>query len=92
MESVRGNLDTRIRKLDEGQYDAILLAAAGLNRLGWGDRAVEYWKAALNSAAREKRPHTSDVREVMARTPQKIKAVQEGKTPPVAPLGEGVKE
>ena len=36
IESVRGNLDTRLRKLDEGQYDAILLAAAGLKRLGWG--------------------------------------------------------
>src|SRR5262245_54918452 len=34
VESIRGNLDTRLRKLDQGQYDAILLAAAGLNRLG----------------------------------------------------------
>src|SRR5215831_585294 len=41
IESVRGNLDTRIRKLDEGQYDAILLAAAGMKRLGWGDRIAE---------------------------------------------------
>src|SRR5450432_1362062 len=39
--SVRGNLDTRLRKLDEGQYDAILLAAAGLKRLGWADRIAE---------------------------------------------------
>jgi hydroxymethylbilane synthase len=39
--SVRGNLDTRLRKLDEGQYDSILLAAAGLKRLGWGDRIAE---------------------------------------------------
>jgi hydroxymethylbilane synthase len=38
VEPVRGNLDTRLRKLDEGQYDAILLAAAGLARLGWGAR------------------------------------------------------
>src|ERR1035437_6131599 len=37
VESIRGNLDTRLRKLDEGQYDAILLAAAGLKRRGWGD-------------------------------------------------------
>lgn len=36
--SLRGNLDTRLRKLDEGQFDAIVLAAAGLRRLGWGDR------------------------------------------------------
>lgn len=41
IESVRGNLDTRLRKLDEGRYDAIVLAAAGLNRLGWGGRIAE---------------------------------------------------
>ena len=41
VESVRGNLDTRLRKMDEGQYDAILLAAAGLKRLGWGARIAE---------------------------------------------------
>ena len=41
VESVRGNLDTRLRKLDEGQYDAIVLAAAGLRRLGWADRIAE---------------------------------------------------
>jgi hydroxymethylbilane synthase len=41
VESVRGNLDTRLRKLDEGRYDAILLAAAGLKRLGWGGRIAE---------------------------------------------------
>ncbi len=41
VESVRGNLDTRLRKLDEGQFDAILLAAAGLRRLGWAERISE---------------------------------------------------
>lgn len=35
---LRGNVDTRLRKLDEGLYDAIILAAAGLDRLGHGDR------------------------------------------------------
>ena len=35
---VRGNLDTRLRKLDEGQYSALVLAAAGLKRLGWESR------------------------------------------------------
>ncbi len=35
---LRGNLDTRLRKLDEGGYDAIVLAAAGLVRLGLGER------------------------------------------------------
>jgi len=38
IEALRGNLDTRLRKLDEGQYDAIILAAAGLIRLGLGAR------------------------------------------------------
>ncbi len=36
--ALRGNLDTRLRKLDEGHYDAIVLAAAGLKRLGLGER------------------------------------------------------
>ena len=35
---LRGNLDTRLRKLDEGRFDAIILAAAGLTRLGLGER------------------------------------------------------
>jgi hydroxymethylbilane synthase len=41
IEMLRGNVDTRLRKLDEGQYDAIVLAAAGLRRLGWEDRIRE---------------------------------------------------
>ena len=38
IEPLRGNLDTRLRKLDEGQYDGIVLAAAGLKRLGLEER------------------------------------------------------
>src|SRR5580700_8447158 len=41
IETLRANVDTRLRKLDEGQYDAIVLAAAGLRRLGWQDRIRE---------------------------------------------------
>jgi len=41
IETLRGNVDTRLRKLDEGRYDAIVLAAAGLRRLGWQDRIRE---------------------------------------------------
>jgi hydroxymethylbilane synthase len=37
-EPIRGNLETRLRKLDEGRYDALVLAAAGLKRLASGDR------------------------------------------------------
>jgi hydroxymethylbilane synthase len=39
---LRGNLNTRLKKLDDGQYDAIILAAAGVKRLGWSDRITEY--------------------------------------------------
>jgi hydroxymethylbilane synthase len=35
---IRGNVDTRVRKLDEGQVDALILACAGLRRLGMSDR------------------------------------------------------
>ena len=38
---LRGNVDTRLRKLDEGHYAAIILAAAGLNRLGFAERIAE---------------------------------------------------
>jgi hydroxymethylbilane synthase len=38
---LRGNLDTRLRKLDEGEFDAIILAAAGVKRLGWSERITE---------------------------------------------------
>lgn len=38
---VRGNVDTRLRKLDEGQFDAIVLAEAGLRRLGLADRVSQ---------------------------------------------------
>ena len=36
---LRGNIDTRIKKLEEGEYDAIVLAMAGLTRLGWLDQS-----------------------------------------------------
>lgn len=42
IESIRGNIDTRLRKLTEEGLDAILLAAAGLHRMGWKDRITEY--------------------------------------------------
>ncbi|MDR2944450.1 MAG: hydroxymethylbilane synthase [Methanosarcinales archaeon] len=38
IEDLRGNIDTRLRKLEEGQYDGIILAEAGLERMGWTDR------------------------------------------------------
>ncbi|MDH5206704.1 MAG: hydroxymethylbilane synthase, partial [Hylemonella sp.] len=52
IEPLRGNLDTRLRKLDEGQYDAIVLAAAGLKRLGLASRIrTEFEPAEMLPAA-----------------------------------------
>lgn len=39
---LRGNVDTRLRKVREGHYDAIILAASGLKRLGWEQEVTEY--------------------------------------------------
>jgi hydroxymethylbilane synthase len=43
---LRGNLNTRLSRLDSGDYEAILLAAAGVIRMGWRDRISEYLEAA----------------------------------------------
>lgn len=67
---LRGNLNTRLAKLDAGAYDAIVLAAAGVLRLGWADRVSQYldvpgWlpavgQGALAVVAREDRPEVLD--------------------------------
>ena len=44
IQSIRGNVDTRINKVERGEYDAIVLAAAGLRRLGWGDIISEVFR------------------------------------------------
>jgi hydroxymethylbilane synthase len=48
---LRGNLDTRIRKMEEGRYDAIILAAAGLRRLGWEGKIRQLLPVALSIPA-----------------------------------------
>jgi hydroxymethylbilane synthase len=47
MEDIRGNVDTRLRKLDEGRYDAIVLALAGLRRLGLENRVTEIFNPGI---------------------------------------------
>lgn len=47
IQNIRGNVDTRLRKLDEGQFEVIVLASAGLRRLGWADRITEYLEPEL---------------------------------------------
>ena len=51
IEPLRGNLDTRLRKLDEGHYDAIVLAAAGLKRLGLAARIASVFDTAQMTPA-----------------------------------------
>lgn len=48
---LRGNVNTRLRKLDEGEYDAIILACAGLIRLEFGDRIAEHLDPAFSLPA-----------------------------------------
>jgi hydroxymethylbilane synthase len=53
---LRGNLNTRLAKLDSGEYEAIVLAAAGVRRLGWEERitqvlSVEDWLPAVGQGA-----------------------------------------
>lgn len=41
IDDLRGNLDTRLRRIEEGRFDATILAAAGIDRMGWSDRIAE---------------------------------------------------
>ena len=73
IEPLRGNLDTRLRKLDEGHYDAIVLAAAGLKRLGLAQRIRQSFEPAqmLPSAGQgalaiEVRSERADLLELLA--------------------------
>lgn len=70
---LRGNVDTRMRKLDDGDYDAIILATAGLKRLGWGARIREHIStdiclpaAGQGAVGIECRTDASDVKALLA--------------------------
>jgi hydroxymethylbilane synthase len=71
---LRGNLDTRLHKLEAGEYDGIILAAAGMRRLGWTDRVTEYLSPEVclpaigqGALALEGRADDAFVRDVTAR-------------------------
>ncbi|MBU6310229.1 MAG: hydroxymethylbilane synthase [Planctomycetes bacterium] len=72
---LRGNVDTRLRKLDAGDYDALILAAAGLERLGLGDRITHlleppaFWPAVAQGAL------AVQVREADARATEAVAAI-----------------
>ncbi|GAA4842300.1 hydroxymethylbilane synthase [Paenibacillus vulneris] len=51
IESIRGNIDSRLKKLETEGFDAILLAAAGLHRIGWQDRISVYIPAEISLPA-----------------------------------------
>ncbi|MHB8841423.1 MAG: hydroxymethylbilane synthase [Candidatus Aquicultor sp.] len=73
IEDVRGNLDTRLRKMDDGLFDAIVLAAAGLDRMGWAEGITERIPSDVmlsavgqGAIAIEVREGDEDMRELMA--------------------------
>jgi hydroxymethylbilane synthase len=73
MLDIRGNVDSRLRKLDEGQFDAIVLAVAGLRRLGFEDRVTELLRpprvlpaAGQGALAIECRTEDAEVRDAVA--------------------------
>ncbi len=51
IEMLRGNLDTRLRKLKDGLFDAIVLAAAGMHRLAWAQEITEYLDTTISLPA-----------------------------------------
>ncbi|HEY9230549.1 MAG TPA: hydroxymethylbilane synthase, partial [Blastocatellia bacterium] len=70
----RGNVDTRLRKLDDGDFDAIILAAAGLHRLGFTERITEHLNTQLvlpavgqGALAIETRSDDAEVNELIGR-------------------------
>lgn len=73
IKDVRGNLDTRLRKMEAGEFDAIILAAAGLDRMGWNSHITERISSDVmlsavgqGAIAVETRSDDEDVRELMA--------------------------
>ena len=65
---LRGNLGTRVRKMEEGQYDAVILAAAVLRRLGWEARIRQYLPPELSIPAIGQGALGIEIRSADART------------------------
>jgi hydroxymethylbilane synthase len=84
---IRGNVDTRLRKLDAGEYDAIILAAAGLRRLDYGNRITEYLnpesmlsavgQGALGIETREGDEQVNRLLKVLDHTPTRLACLAE---------------
>ncbi|RJP23147.1 MAG: hydroxymethylbilane synthase [Deltaproteobacteria bacterium] len=77
---LRGNLDTRIRKMEEGQYDAIILAAAGLRRLGWDGKIRQYLPAEMSIPAIGQGALGIEIRSADARTREAVSFLDDRET------------
>ena len=80
---LRGNIDTRIKKLEEGEYDAIVLAMAGLKRLGWLDQSrlhIQPLETSLCLPAISQGALAVECREEDKELRQLLAAVQDDKT------------
>ncbi|KPV39112.1 porphobilinogen deaminase [Thiohalorhabdus denitrificans] len=77
---IRGNVDTRLRKLEDGQYDAIVLAAAGLRRLGWADRITTLLDPADSLPAMGQGTIGIECREADDATLERLRAIEDGET------------
>ena len=82
IKSIRGNLNTRLKKLESGEYAAIVLAAAGLERLGKGSEITEYLtetemvpavgQGALCIQTRENDPDMADILSALDHNPTRV--------------------
>jgi hydroxymethylbilane synthase len=77
---IRGNVDTRIRKVNEGQYDAVVLAVAGLERLGLLDRASEIFEPDVMLPAVGQGALAVEVREDDAEVIEVLRALDDADT------------
>ncbi len=77
---VRGNLNTRLQKLDNGDYDALVLAVAGLQRLGMGDRVSQAIPSAVSLHAVGQGALGIECREGDARILDLLKAIEDPDT------------
>jgi len=77
---IRGNVDTRLRKLEEGDFDAIVLAAAGLRRLGWADRITTLLDPADSLPAMGQGTIGIECREGDEATLGRIRAIEDAET------------
>jgi hydroxymethylbilane synthase len=80
IEALRGNVDTRVRRLDAGELDAMVLACAGLIRLGWESRITERLDAKISLPAVAQGVIGIECRSADARTVELVTVLEHGLT------------